>query len=153
MRPLTEEDLAVVGHLLPETAHELVRRLGAAAALRLLNAWPGIQTQIPRRPDANAAGSRKWAAMADILGEEPMRRLAAHWGGEILDIPMCRAARDEIRNRAMRAEFDRLTLDDGISKTQAVQIIGLKFGMVYRQVEKLIDRPDAAAPATQESLF
>ncbi len=153
MRPLTEEDLAAVGHLLPETAHELIHRLGAAAALRLFNAWPGIQTQIPRRPDANAAGRRKWAAMADILGEEPMRRLAAHWGGEILDVPMCRAARDEIRNRAMRAEFDRLTLDDGISKTQAVQIIGLKFGMVYRQVEKLIDRPDAAAPATQESLF
>jgi hypothetical protein len=152
IRPLTPDDVAEVGHLLPYTAHDLIKRLGAVPALALLNTWPGVHTQIPRRPDANPAGRKKWAAIAAIIGEEAMERLAAHWGGEILEVPMCRAARDEIRNRAMRAEFDRLTVEEGMSKAQAVQILGLQFGRVYRQVEKLIDRPDAA-PAAQESLF
>lgn len=153
MRPLTTEDVAAVGHLLPESAHELIRRLGVKSALALLNAWPGVYTQIPRRPDANAAGAKKWATIAGIIGEKATAALAAHWGGEILVIPMCRAARDEIRHRVMRAEFDKLTLEEGLSKIQAVQILGLQFGMVYRQVEKVIDRPDASAATTQESLF
>ncbi|MCZ7655544.1 MAG: hypothetical protein M5R42_16765 [Rhodocyclaceae bacterium] len=73
-------------------------------------------------------------------------------GGDILEVPMCRAARDELRHRVIRAEFDALTMREGASKAQAVQIIGLKYGMV-RQVERVVDRPDAAPVAVQESLF
>lgn len=151
--PLTAEDIATVGHLLPGTAHDLIKRLGVQPALALLNAWPGVQFQMPRRADANAAGAKKWRIIVDIIGIEATETLAAYAGGDVLEVPMCRAARDELRHRAMRAEFDRLTLDEGCSKTQAVQILGLKYGLVYRQVEKVVDRPDAAPASTQESLF
>lgn len=153
MKPLTAEDLDIVGHLLPGSAHDLIKRLGVGPALALLNAWPGVQFQMPRRPDANAAGAKKWKIIAGIVGEEATEALAAWIGGDILEVPMCRTARDELRHRLIRAEFDALTMREGASKAQAVQIIGLKYGMVYRQVERVVDRPDAAPVAVQESLF
>jgi hypothetical protein len=154
MHPLTPDDIEIVGHLLPPSAHVLIKHLGVAPALALLNTWPGVQFQMPRRPDANPAGAKKWKFIASIMGEEATGKLAAYAGGDVLEIPMCRAARDELRHRTIRAEFDALTLVEGISKSQAVQILGLKYGLVWRQMEKIIDRPDAAAPAAvQESLF
>ena len=153
MQPLKPEDIDAVGHLLPGSALDLINRLGVGPALALLNAWPGVQCQMPRRPDANAAGARKWQIIAAIIGEEATGKLAGWAGGDVLEIPMCRAARDELRHRIIRAEFDALTIMEGISKTQAVQILGLKHGLVWRQVEKVVDRPDAAPAAAQESLF
>ncbi|MCZ7655545.1 MAG: hypothetical protein M5R42_16770 [Rhodocyclaceae bacterium] len=74
MKPLTAEDLDIVGHLLPGSAHDLIKRLGVGPALALLNAWPGVQFQMPRRPDANAAGAKSGRSSPASSAKRPLRR-------------------------------------------------------------------------------
>lgn len=144
MKPLTAADLAEVGHLLPYTAAHLLRVLGEGPALALLNTLPGVEMTIPKRADHNPAGARRWRMLAEIVGQDGMEQLAATFGGTVLDIPVCDEARREARNRAIRAEFDRLTMREGFSKAQAVCELGLVHRPItYRQLEKIIDRPDA----------
>lgn len=153
MKPLTAADIAEVGHLLPYTAAHLLRAIGEEAALALLNALPGVQMTVPKHAGHNPAGARRWAMLAEIAGREGMEKLAATFGGTVLEIPVCDEARKEARNRAIRAEFDRLTMAEGHSKAQAIYELGLAHRPItYRQLEKIIDRPDAVAER-QAGLF
>lgn len=148
------EDLAAVWSLLPYTAQALVGCLGAPAAAALLAARPGCTVQIPKRSNHNPAGARRWAELAGIVGEDGMQALAARWGGDVLDIPVCKEARAELRNRAIRAAFDRLTMDEGLSAKQAIYEIGLAHAPITsRAIELICGRGDAGQAAEQAELF
>lgn len=108
-RQLNQDSLREVGHLLPPTAQQMINRLGVEAALALLNRLPGAQLPVPKAPDNNASGQRRWARYADVIGDAAMPALAQHWGGDLLDVPLCLVALDEQRNRWMRARYDELT--------------------------------------------
>lgn len=143
MRPLSLDDLDVVRGLLPYTAQHLIAALGERAALALLNRLPGVQMTVPKHPDRNPAGARRWAMLEEIVGASTMPILAGTWGGSVLEIPTCHEARREARDRAIRAEFDRLTMREGYSKAQAIYEIGLAhMPITSRQLEKIVDRPD-----------
>jgi hypothetical protein len=142
-------DLYELAQWLPPTAATLVRVLGPAAALALLQAWPGVTYPIPRHPDANANGARRWAALADVVGEAAMPALAAHWGGSALDVPVCRALLAQKRNTWIRAQFDVLVNPTGaaMSGNAAAQAISLALAqagqpMTHRELERLINQPD-----------
>lgn len=147
------DDLQSISGLLPYTAQVLIGCIGPEATARLLSARPGCSIQIPRHPDANAAGARRWAELAEIIGEHEMRLLATRWGGDIIDIPTCKAARDELRARSIRAMYDQLTMRDGYSGNQAIYEICLRFAPISsRAVELIIGRTDTGT-AAQVELF
>ncbi|MDP2808666.1 MAG: hypothetical protein Q8O34_00790 [Rhodocyclaceae bacterium] len=153
MKPLTAADVACVGHLLPYTALHILRVLGEDAGLALLNTLPGVQITVPRHPDRHPAGARRWAMLAGIVGADGMAALADEFGATVLEIPVCDEARKEARNRAIRAEFDRLTMKEGASKAQAIYELGLLHRPItYRQLEKIVDRPDVVE-SRQAGLF
>ncbi len=144
MRPLTPADLEAVRGLLPYTALHLIAALGEEAALVLLKRLAGQTIAVPKHPDNNPAGAKKWAMLEAIVGPEAMRKLVATWGGSVLDVPTCVEARREARDRAIRAEFDRLTMREKASKAQAIYEIGLACQppLTSRQIEKIVDRAD-----------
>ncbi len=153
MRPLAPADLQAIYDLLPGTAQVLIDVIGATHACALLAARPGCTLIIPKHPDRNPAGAKRWAELAEIVGEEGMQALAKRWGGDAIDIPTCKAARDELRHRAIRAEFDRLTREEKISGKQAIYEIGLKFAPISsRAIEQICGRADAGQ-AEQPDLF
>ncbi|MBL8396146.1 MAG: hypothetical protein JNK99_15610 [Candidatus Accumulibacter sp.] len=150
---LTPEDCEAVSGLLPYTALVLIATIGAAAACTLLNERPGVTINLPRRPDANPAGARRWAELAELIGEPAMAALAARFGGEVLSIPVCKAARAELRARAIRAMYDRLIGVERFSGRQAIYEIGLAFAPITsRAIEGICTRADDSGPV-QPDLF
>jgi hypothetical protein len=148
------EDLPTIYGLLPYTAMVLIEILGATPACALLAARPGCTLLIPKHPDHNPAGAKRWAELVGIVGEEGMQALATRYGGDVLDIPTCKAARDELRHRAIRAEFDRLTTSEGMSGKQAIYEIGLKFAPISsRAIEQICGKADAGQAVEQAELF
>lgn len=151
--PLTPEDCEAVRGLLPYTALALIAEIGAVATCALINERPGVTLVVPRHPDANPLGARKWAELAELLGEGEMAALAARRGGEALQVPLCRAARAELRARAIRAAYDRLTGVERLSGRQAIYEIGLRFAPITsRAIEMICTRPDDNRPV-QAGLF
>lgn len=150
---LTPEDCEAVRGLLPYTALGLIATIGAPAACTLLNERPGVQIMVPRHPDANPSGARRWAELAELIGEPAMVALAARFGGEAISVPVCKAARDELRDRAMRAMYDRLTRVERFSGRQAIYEIGLQFAPITsRAIEGICTRSDDSGP-DQPDLF
>jgi hypothetical protein len=148
---LTPEDCAAVSDCLPYTAHALIAVLGAVAACKLLNARPGATIVVPKHPDANPAGARAWAELAELIGEPAMVRLSGWRGGEALPVPVCQAARNELRARAIRAMYDRLTREEGRSGRQAIYAIGIQFAPITsRAIEMICGRADAGQTAQPE---
>ncbi len=155
-QPLTPDDCQAVAGCLPYTALALINVLGAEAACALLNARPGVTLVIPKHAHANAAGARRWAELAALIGEGAMSRLAQKWGGEALSIPVCKQAREELRARRCRAHWDRLVNTEKLSGRQAVyEICLLEAPITSRAVELICGRGDAGTPAApvQAGLF
>ena len=143
--PLTAEDFTELAHLMPETARPLEACMGIIAATALLNAWPGVEVKVPRFPDANPAGARRWSQMSAVVGEPAMRHLAALYGGTVLEIPLCSRVRQEKRNRVIRRDFDQFTskppVGIGLSKAEAVQEIGMRYAPIsVRQIESILNQ-------------
>lgn len=142
--PLTPDDIEAVRGLMPYTALAIIHAIGEVAACTLINERPGVTIIIPKHPDANPAGARRWAELAELIGEPEMGRLAAWRGGEPLSVPVCKAARDELRARAIRRMYDRLTGVDRLSGRQAVYEIGLRFAPITsRAIELICSRSDS----------
>jgi hypothetical protein len=165
VRFVEQADLAPLGHLLPPAAVTLLRVLGPVPALALLRAWPGVQVPVPKHPDKRAGGVRRWAEIAEVVGDAAMPALAGHWGGSLLDIPLCTHLLAEKRNRWLRERFDELTnvRGAGISGYHAIQELCLALAeagqpLNYREVQRVLQREDALAAerdarAAQGALF
>lgn len=143
---LSASDLGQWASLLPPTGVELVRLLGADAALRLFNVWPGVQFLVPKGPCANSGGVRRWAQLCEVLGESATLVLSRELGGVGLNVPTLARLRQERRNHGIRIAFDFLTssngLDVGLSKARAVHELCLLYApMSCRQIETILDRP------------
>jgi hypothetical protein len=149
----TPEQLTAIHSLLPYTAQALIGCIGAEATALLLSARPGCEIRVPKHADKHPEGRQRWAELAEIIGEAAMEKLAARWGGDVLAIPVCKEARNELRDRAIRAEFDRLTMTKKLTGRAAVYEIGLKFApLTSRAIEKICGRADFE-PAAQAELF
>ena len=136
-------------HSRPVGFLEDVRRRNQIAAdleaIALLNTWPGVEIRVPRFPDAHPSGARRWMQIANVIGEIAMQKLASLYGGTMLEIPLCSRARQAKRNRIICRDFDHLTGKPpegiGLSKTEAVQEIGMRYAPISaRQIESILNR-------------
>jgi hypothetical protein len=68
--------------------------------------------------------------------------------------PLGRTGR-ELRDRTLRAAFDALTTGSGerLSKAQAIYELCQQYKLTSRQLECIVDQPDAEAEAAQGVLF
>lgn len=144
---LTETSLHELAHLLPPSATELVRTVGATAALELVHRLPGVQVLVPRVARPGTSAERRWQLLASVVGASVMPELVAVYGGNMLDVPSCQAARQEQRNRWMRQRFDVLTRRIQYTKAAAVTELGMELAMAgwpmtYRAIERAIDQGD-----------
>ncbi|EXI92111.1 MAG: hypothetical protein AW12_00854 [Candidatus Accumulibacter sp. BA-94] len=143
MQRLTPEDCAAISGCLPYTALALIKALGAVPACTLINERPGITIVIPKHPNANASGAKRWAELAALIGDPAMQILAATWGGEPFSVPVCKKAREELRARRIRGHWDRLVNGEGLSGRQAVYEIGLlEAPITSRAIELICGRAD-----------
>lgn len=153
---MSPEDLADLARLplFPRTAAELIRVAGLDAAAALIAAWPGQEFAVPRRVGGgNAAGERIWERLVEIVQYEAAKRIVTHWGGQYLEIPNCKEvlwSRDQDR---IRADFDRLTGQEGYSHRDAVFKLGIRYRVTGRCIEGVLKRPDNAREAPQLALF
>jgi hypothetical protein len=146
---LTADDLVDLGHLLPASARELVRCLGIAAALALLNGLPGVLLLVPKTATGNRYNAQRWQQLVDLVGDAAMALLVAHYAGSALEINTCAALRTERRRRWLRAAFDTLTTGPAaLSKNQAMHELAIALAsagspMSARGIETAIDSLDA----------
>lgn len=143
-------DLADVKHLLPATIQTLSALIGLPKTLRLVEELGG--TTFPVAQGKTRAGEIRFAALAEVVGEEAATRIAKHFASEKLYIARCAEALRLIRNRAICEEFDAISCELG-SPTAVVQL-ALKYRLSDRQIEKILKQPlPASNVALQAELF
>lgn len=87
---------------LPQTVVDLVELLGHEATMRLVDAFGGIEIEVP----SGKVEGPLTARIIEALGGGLAARFMATYGGEPLYIPRCaQAIRDE-RDRAIQADYD-----------------------------------------------
>ena len=96
----------------------------------------------PRAPREHAPDS-----LAQIIGQHEAELLARHFAGDAdVHIPLCKVALRELRDREIRAEFDRLTIGQQRSARQAVAELAGHYGIASRHVWRLLKQTDKTAP-------
>lgn len=138
----------------PRTARELIGVAGMEAAARLITAWPGRTFPVPLRTRHTPDGERRFAQLADVIGDAEATRIVKHWGGQPLYVPSCDIVQTQAQHDAIRAEFDALTRINGYSRPEAVWALCDIFKCSDRTIDKALDRPDnERVAAAQGSLF
>jgi len=98
---VTESDLdihLVDEQLLPPQIRMLVREIGMAETLRLLEARGGTPYRIPKHPE-------RARVLRDMgLSSKAIERLCDAFGDHLLDVPMPTKVRNQLRDIAIRAE-------------------------------------------------
>lgn len=129
--------------LFPRTAVDLCRVAGYEAAARLIKAWGGQEWPVPvRAGGVHRCGVQRYAQLAEIVGEAAAQRIVAYWGGSQLSIPNLKEVIWSYHKDKIRAEFDRLTMRQGYSGTEAIFELGIKYGVTGKAVSNALKRPD-----------
>lgn len=143
-------NLAEVKHLLPTTIQTLSALIGLPKTLRLVEELGG--TTFPVAQGKTRAGEIRFAALAEVVGEEAASRIAKHFASEKLYIARCADALRLMRNRAICEEYDAISAEHG-SPTAVVQL-ALKYRLSDRQIEKILKQPlPTMDKPLQEKLF
>lgn len=138
-----------VQHLLPESARLFVRLIGLPKAVLLINTWGG--TTFPVSKNQTRLGQIRYESLAEVVGIEAAGILTRHFGGEVLAVPLCKAAMLELRNRAIRNEFDDISREH--SAIHAAGQLARKYQMTERHVWRVLKQADVAEEAKQSTLF
>lgn len=126
---------------LPAKAREYAELIGLEATLMLVQRRGG-QILWP------AKGGDEFAALAADIGEVAAGILARHYR-EYINIPMCTQAVRAAMREFVRQEFDRLTLEEGMSARKAVRAMAGKppHGYAERTIWDILSRAEEGAVA------
>lgn len=138
-----------VQHLLPEMAQLIASLIGLPKALKLIEAWGG--TTFPVSKNKRRDGQIRYEALAEVVGVAAADILTCHFGGEVLAIPRCAVAMREVRDRMIRAEFDRETSKH--PAVHAVNQLARRYQMTERNVWMVLKKADQVSETRQEVLF
>lgn len=120
--------------LLPTFMRDVARLCGLKPSLGLVALFGGLDFPVPKGDANNRAGMRRFAMIAEAMGDEAARIFCREYGGERVFIPFCRNLMLRIRNRAIIREFG-----EGAKVSDLV----LRHKLCYRQIEKILKRPIA----------
>ena len=129
-----------VERLLPDTIRQIESVIGLSATTALINAFGGQTMFVPSKECAS------WHAIAEVIGEPATVALAKALGGDELYIARCVNAMRELRNRRIRARFDRLTTGDSpMTAGAAYAALVQEYKLSDRQIRKILLRTDRVA--------
>ena len=117
--------------VLPPSALDLARVIGVPATLAIIRHRGGIKLYVPVRADPSHP-------LGHICGMEPFHRLVAHYRGEEIEVPLCRALREQEALAAHR---------DG----QSVAQLAREHGCTERTMRSMLKRARAAQPAAERA--
>jgi len=102
------------------TAQKLVALVGLPLTLRLVDAYGGRAINL-----YNSDNSLD--RMAELIGRDGAQKLLSFFGNAPFTVPLCKSALTVLRNRTILAEFDRLTIGEGLSARASVARITRMF--------------------------
>lgn len=135
---------------LPVVILQIIDVIGHAKTMALVQEFGGQEIRIPASDKSDT-----WHALAEVIGERAMERLAKAFSREDkIYIAFCQKALRDERNRKIVARYDKL-LSEGYSGRSAVSILVREFRLNYRQIEKIVNSPlpEPSAVAEQGQLF
>lgn len=142
--------------LFPRSARDLISVAGLEGAALLITAWPGQVWPVPAVVGGgNPAGARRWGQLVEIVGEPAAARIVRWCPGAELFVPNLKEVLWQQAQDAIRADFDRLTLESGYSVREAVFDLGIKYNVSGAAIQRTLKRPDNAPGevAVQGTLF
>lgn len=141
-----------VAGILPSMVQDLIKIIGLPLALQLVEELGG--TTFPVSRNKRRLGQVRYAALADVVGVPAADILTRHYGGDEIYIPRCAAALRELRNRQLRADFDRMCVLH--SAQHVVTELVRKYRLSDRWVWEILKRADycdAGTTSEQQKLF
>lgn len=121
---------------LPDTAQLLIRILGKEATFALISRYGGSSIPVPKAK--NVQGLIRYESIAEEIGEEATGKLCSHYGGDILYVPRCAAWWRHERNRRIRADFDRLTINEGWSSNEVAAFLAIDYELSDRRIWEIL---------------
>lgn len=124
--------------VLPESVRGFVEVIGHAAAMRLVQAFPGITIVVPKGRHDMAMRER----LVNLLGAAEAAAFMSRYGGERITVPRCAAL--------LRAERDRGIVSAYGAGTPAAEL-ARQHGLSERQVWNILGQPlpDPEVPAEE----
>jgi hypothetical protein len=105
---------------LPSSAQKLIALIGLPATLRLVDAHGGCALNLYHSENS-------LERMGETVGRDAAFKLLQFYGNAPFTIPLCHRALKAVRNAEILAEFDNLTMRDGLSARAAVARITRRF--------------------------
>ena len=142
--------MKLAAELLPLSVRRLAEQIGLAATLALVMHYAG-KTIWPARTGAQRAH------LAEIMGEAAAEKFTQIYR-EPFTVPLCRDAARAVAQDAIRAEFDRLTRNEGYSARAAVSALANTPPLYHtdRHIWRLLGQTDTGGQvidARQTELF
>lgn len=143
--------LSSVAHLLPPLARELHGLIGIVPTLRLVEEMGG--QQFPVSKNQRRQGAIRFERLAEVVGIGAAQAMTRHYGGCVISIPMCADALRELRDRELRADFDRITTEH--TANHAVAVLNRKYRLTERHIWRIVKCSDRQhqSDARQAELF
>jgi len=134
---------------LPDTARLFVDLFGLEDTLVLVRHY-GCRTIWPAKSGA------EYDQLVDLIGEQKAAQFVRHFR-EYVSVPKCDSAIRAAVHAGIRAEFDRLTMDEGLSAREAVARLAGQppYNYTDRHIWRVLSEVDAGqvVDAGQGELF
>lgn len=92
---------------LPQSVVDLIELLGYEAAMRLVDAFGGLEIEVPMgRATANPERGSLTARLIEVLGATLAARFMHTYGGEPYYVAKCMQAIRDDRDRSIQADYD-----------------------------------------------
>lgn len=132
---------------LPESAQKLIALIGLPATLCLVDKFGGCTISL-------YGSDNSLEKMAEIIGRDAAMKLLKFYGVAPFTVPLCHRALKAVRNADILAEFDRLTLDEGLSARASVTRITRRFTpyLHERTIWRILKRSTAIKPVDHRQM-
>ncbi|MFZ6747445.1 hypothetical protein [Undibacterium sp. Ren11W] len=116
---------------LPESAQKLIALIGLMPTLRLIDAHGGTIVNLYH-------SETSLERMSKTVGRDAAATLLKFFGNDPFTVPNCHRAIRLFRNAGILAEFDQLTLREGLSARASVLRITRRLHLHERQVWRIL---------------
>lgn len=126
---------------LPTSAQKLIALIGLPATLCLVDRFGGCTITM-------YGSDNSLQKMADVIGQDAAMKLLKFYGNAPFTVPLCHRALKAVRNADIHAEFDRLTMEEGLSARSSVVKITRRFTpyLHERTIWRILKRSTAIQP-------
>lgn len=128
--------------IFPQSARDLMRMIGADATSLLVTSWGGQVFKVPAVVGgAREAGKRAYRKITEVIGEKAAQKIVNECRGTTLSVPNLKEARHAFVQDTVRKEFDAMVTLGGLSSTEAVFDLGVKYRMAGKTIERIVNKP------------